>query len=507
MVPTVNNSVCIRPTCLEQLSQAGVLPYLLIEESGTTGMYGPWSGDRSKMYLALATVSFHAKRAGTGGSYGFGKSGLIRGSAVRTVVAYTCFRERDDDPGVTRRLLGMVYWGQHHLGDGSYTGFARFGHTRGPDSIVPFENEEADDIADGLGIPIRDSGSPDQLGTTFLLVDPVVRPPDLVQAIERSWWPALESGRDFHAVVETVEGHESCPRPRKDDVLATFLDAYEVATAPPDNRRPDRKQVVFRSMERFATPGVLGLVADPAGWSYPEQTEPSGNEVIEHRSLVALVRKPRMVVEYYEAGRAAPFVRGVFVADDSVDEALRATEPKGHDAWQTVASKSDDIAPADTRCAKQIIARIKAAVAGFRQQLKPERHRHDDYVLPAFDRAMRKLLAGPVRPRLTRVAADSLKVSGSVSFSLTDHVPDGEAEVAVSIRYVFLEDDRAGDDAAISVDPPAGFRPSGGFNEFVGRLARGVEARFRFETEPYRNDWTGELRANAELVKDASVEQ
>lgn len=305
-------------------------------------------------------------------------------------------------------------------------------------------------------------------------------------------------------------------------MLATFLNAYEVATAPPDNRRPDRKQVVFRAMERFSTPGVLGLVADSAGWSYPEQTEPSGNEVIEHRSLVALVRKPRMVVEYYEAGRAAPYVRGVFIAGDSVDEALRATEPKAHDAWQTTASESDDIAPADTRCAKQIISRIRTAVADFRRQLKPERHRHADYVLPAFDRAMRKLIAGPARPRpvpeprpvsihpdwkLTPIGADSLKVSGSVSFSLTDHVPDGEADVAVSIRYVFLEDDRAGDDAGIRVDPPTGFTTSGGSNGFVGRLTRGVEARFRFETEPYRNDWTGELRANAELVKDASVEQ
>ena len=397
------------------------------------------------MYLALATVSFHAKRAGTGGSYGYGKSGLIRGSAVRTVVAYTCFREREDDPSVTRRLLGMVYWGQHHRGHASFTGFGRFGHEQDPDTIVPFENEKADEIAAGLGIPVRDPEFPEQLGTTFLLIDPIVRPPDLVKAIECSWWPALESGADFHAVVETVEGRESCPRPRKDDVLATFLDAYEVATAPPDNRRPDRKQVVFRAMERFSTPGVLGLVADPAGWSYPEQTEPSGNEVIEHRSLVALVRKPRMVVEYYEAGHAAPYVRGVFIADGSVDEALRATEPKAHDAWQTTASESDDIAPADTRCAKQIISRIRTAVADFRRQLKPERHRHADYVLPAFDRAMRKLIAGPARPRpvpeprpvsihpdwkLTPVGADSLKVSGSVSFSLTDHVPDGEQREA-----------------------------------------------------------------------------
>ena len=498
-----------------------MLPYLLIEESGTTGMYGPWLGDRSKMYLALATVSFHSKRA-TGGSFGYGKSGLIRGSAVRTVVAYTCFRERADDPRVTRRLLGMVYWGQHHIDDRSYTGFARLGDVRGPDAIVPFENEKADEIARDLGIPIRDSESPEQLGTSFLLIDPIVRPPDLVKAIERSWWPALESGEDFHAVVRTVEGHELCPRPRRDDVLATFLDAYETATAPTDNPRPDRKRVVFRSMERFSTPGVLGMVADPAGWSYPEQTEPSGNDTIEHRSLVALVRKPRMVVEYYEAGRTAPYVRGVFVAHNSVDQALRATEPKGHDAWQTTASETDDIAPADIRCAKQIIARIKTATAEFRRQLRPERHRHHDYVLPAFDRAMRRLLTGPKKPppepeprpvairpdwELTHVASDALRVRGSVSFSLTDHVPDDEVDITVSIRYVFVEDDRAGDDAEIAVDAPAGFRPAGQSRGFVGRLARGVEARFRFETEPYRNDWTGELRANAELVKDANFEQ
>ena len=509
------------PNCLERLSADDTLPYLLIEETGTTGMYGPWSGDRSKMYLALNTVSFHVKRAGTGGSFGYGKSGLIRGSAVRTVVAYTCFRERDDDPGVTRRLLGMVYWGQHHRGDGSYRGFARLGHARGPDTIVPFENERADEIADGLGIPVRDPGSPEQFGTTFLLIDPTVRPPDLVKAIERSWWPALESGADFHAVV-TAEGRELCPRPRKDDVLATFLNGYEVATSPPDNRRSDHKQVVLKSIGSFPRPGVLGLVADPGGWSYPEQTESSGCESIDHRSLVALVRKPRMVVEYYDAGRAAPYVRGVFVADDSVDEALLATEPKGHDAWQTTAAESDDIPPFATQCAEQIVKRIKNAVTVFRQQLKPEQHRHDDYVLPAFDRAMRKLLAGPVRPRpvpeprpvaihtdwkRTLVAADSLKVEGSVSFSLTDHAPDDEAEVAVSLRYVFVEDDRAGDEVAITVDPPVGFRPANESKEFVGRLARGAEVRFSFETEPYRNDWTGELRANAELVMGANLEQ
>lgn len=61
-------------------------------------------------------------------------------------------------------------------------------------------------------------------------------------------------------------------------MLATFLDGYEVATSPPDNRRSDRKHVVLKSIGSFPRPGVLGLVANPAGWSYPEQTGSSGNE-------------------------------------------------------------------------------------------------------------------------------------------------------------------------------------------------------------------------------------
>ena len=104
------------------------------------------------------------KEEGSGGSYGYGKAGLIAGSAIRTVVAYTCFRERPDDPGVTRRLLGMTYWGQHEMGTDSFTGFARFGfYSDG--WVRPFENDEADMVAKSLGIKLRDPGDLDDLGT------------------------------------------------------------------------------------------------------------------------------------------------------------------------------------------------------------------------------------------------------------------------------------------------------------------------------------------------------
>lgn len=95
-------------------------------------MYGPFIQARStKLFLALISVGYTVKAVGSGGSYGYGKAGLITASATRTVLAYTCFREQADDPGVTRRLLGMTYWGQHEVVN-SFTGFARLEMTTEP---------------------------------------------------------------------------------------------------------------------------------------------------------------------------------------------------------------------------------------------------------------------------------------------------------------------------------------------------------------------------------------
>lgn len=171
--------------CLNTLEDptAG-LNYMVIEESAASGMYGPWDGVRSKMYRALCTIGETSGPEGRGGSYGYGKAGLIRGSSTRTVVAYTCFREREDDPDITRRLLGMTYWGSHDFEDARFTGFARFGKQKEGGEVVPFENKEADAQTDRLGLEVRtpDMRTPDMtahLGTTFLLIEPTMTAEDL----------------------------------------------------------------------------------------------------------------------------------------------------------------------------------------------------------------------------------------------------------------------------------------------------------------------------------------
>lgn len=406
--------------CLDSLDRPKELRVLEVFEQGAGGMYGPWENAKSKLALALSSTGVTSARRGRGGSYGYGKAGLIRGSAVRTVVAYTCFAERDDDRGVTRRLLGMTYWDTHEFAGVSFVGCARMGDFDGA-ATRPLVNEGADEAAAALGLSIRDPSLPADRGSSFLLVDPTVDPTDLVTAVERNWWPALvEQSLDFNVVVEDVDGSLHHPRPRSDSTLGSFIDAYEVATVPQDNKRATVTRRTLEAIGNYDTPGVVGLVTGE--WSYPEYR--SDDPTDGHRSLVALVRAPRMVVEYLEAGRSAPYIRGCFVADDSVNEALRQTEPKGHDSWQTRAS-SGDFNDESAHLAKNVIGRIKNNLNDFRNKLKPPPKPAEAVRLPVFDRLLKALLSGGGASALPSTTSDR---SPFVLEGSSNQVPQGRCE-------------------------------------------------------------------------------
>ena len=521
-------AVGLRHTDCLSSPDGDTLPLLVIEESATTGMYGPWHGARSKLWQALCAVGYTYKPRGEGGSYGYGKAGMIRGSATRTVLAYTCFEARPDDAGVTRRLLGMTYWGRHDIGEASYAGWARFGSQReGPDgrhvgaSIEPFENEAADRVAAALGLDVRNPAEPEQFGTTFLLVEPTVGEHDLVKAIERNRRPALEDIDGFNAVVEGYEGRH-IPRPRTDAVLRSFIDAYEVATVPQnDDGTPERRRY---DLSNGATAlGSLGLLADQDGWSWPKQTGTQDDQGIDHRNLVALVRKPRMVVEYLilppKRNTGPPYVRGAFVADDSINEALQDTEPMGHDAWQT-ASPDGVIGAEQAGVAKEVIDAVGAKVRKFRRGLKPPERPPEDIRLEFIDSLMRRILRGtgpgrtgptpdtrPVRigvnDGLEEVGADRVRLRGRSTFSLSEHFEGEEAPARITIRYRLVEDERIGSDVALRVAPPDGFdRVGDDGSVFEGTLCREAVS-FGFVSDPYSADWTGRLFADVDLQEPA----
>ena len=455
----------------DYLDGATELTTLKIVERGTTGMYGPWRGRESKMYLALVSVGFTQKHAGAGGSYGFGKAGLIRGSRIRTVIAYSCFRERSNDQGVTRRLFGMTYWGGHEIDGSSFTGFARFGcHHEG--SAIPFENEEADRIAEQLGLDPRDPGTIDELGTTFLLIDTDIDPAELCSAIERNWWPALEE-TSFTATVVAPDGKRLRPSARRQPDLLPFVIAHEIAQEKQKDEQegkqkaPDAERFA-RSFEPFKDSadnvhklGTVGIVAEVGGWSYPGDTNPA----IDHRSLIALVRGPKMVVEYLECGPNVPFVRGTFLANDEIDDLLRQTEPPLHDAWDEHES-SDDIEKVATEIASVVKKRIRTAVADFRNRLRPPVPDKRDMQLDLLQELMGNVFDGKgnkhapppqAEPRnvtiglateliASEVDPTMIRFVGKATISLAERVKKEYAEVQITLRYKFSEDGAAGGD-------------------------------------------------------------
>jgi len=502
---------------LDHLHDSSPLRILKVVESGTTGMYGPFNGAKSKMYLALISLGYTAKADGAGGSYGYGKAGLIRGSAIRTVVAYSAFRERPDDPGVTRRLLGMTYWGQHDLDDLSYTGFARFGAEQDSGAIRPFENDAADAMAERLGIELRGTEELKDLGTTFLLIEPTVRPDDLSTAIARNWWPALEDGR--MTVLVSADGSTSVPRPMKDPILKTFVDAYHLASTDQDNAKPNQYRQSFRRAsfgDRVLKLGGLGLVAEPGGWSYE-----AGNDEpdeIQHRSLVALIRGPRMVVEYLDVGQSRPFVRGAFVADEEVDELLRQTEPKAHDHWQTRNEEagSDPDAP---QVADAVTRRVREHVRKFRDQLRPASRPAEDVRLPELERLFGRIFSssgsnssGPlvserpfsisVEERLEHAGEGLIRIRGCIRFGLSDHFGDPTTDVDISLSYRFVEEGGNGEEAVLEIRAPQHFvaiaeKPY----MYRGELTHDRVA-FEFESAPYPADWTGRLKGDVSFTEE-----
>jgi hypothetical protein len=454
--------------CLDRLETGAPLPVLRITESGTTGMYGPWSGSKSKMYLALVSLGFTVKRAGAGGSYGYGKAGLIRGSAIRSLVAYTCFRPTDDE-AVTRRLLGMTYWGPHQFEDDSFTGFARLGITNARGDVEPYTDADADDIAAKLDLRVRRAAANriSDLGTTFLLLDPTCTPGDLCTAIERNWWPALIED-EFAVTIVDQEGNKHHPQPKRQPDLAPFIRSFERVTLNESdaatNSFPVRKFTTDALTGQHRVPlGALGLESAVSDWSYPKAAEIE-EQPVQHRSLVALVRGPRMVVEYFQCGTQPPFVRGTFVADQLVDDLLRQTEPKAHDAWETKAS--DDAIDRDApKVAASALRQVRAAVDAYRKELKPALPKLEDVKLKELSRLFGSILDSSGNEQVdlsgdrlfvirldepeNKLNADgdlvtSVKATIRLGKQKLERLEDGDTVRAeVRLRFLYLEDETA----------------------------------------------------------------
>ena len=379
----------------------------------------------------------------------------------------------------------------------------------------PFENEDADYIADKLFINRRSANVISKIGTTFLVLDHCVDPHDLRNAIERNWWPALqEFNNDFNIRI-IGKDIDLVPRPKTSRLLNSFVDAYEVATVQRQHLSDEQRMQNLRAPGK----GKLGLVADLSGWSYPETLEQNSDDTSD-RSLVALIRKPRMIVEYYPVGRESnlPIIRGVFVADDDIDGLLRKTEPKGHDQWDT--TNNDSTPEEAVEIAIDIKKKITQRVSQFRNKLKPPPKPPGPGILPEWDRIMRSLLKGEsaqipppssknrdftiqdIYRAIQQCGEHSVSVLGGAKIRLREDYPYEECEVLIEVKYVLLEEGSRGSEVSLRVTLGDDSLVEGNPGRvYAGPMKKSDEISFTFESEPYSSVCSGKFMIHAEAYR------
>lgn len=303
--------------CLTAGGSADLRTLTVVERRGG-GMAGALEDDHSVLAQALINVGDAQVSVGAAGSYGYGKAAVAQASRIRSILVYTCF-EPVGGSEVTRRLLGVTYWGQHDLPGARYTGWTLFGRDDGQ-TVTALEDDDADRLAEELGLARRDPSLPDDLGTTFLVIDPGFSAHHLRSALEVAWWPLLQGSRDISLDVTITDEHGDVTVPTVDAshvVLGQFVTAFERAEAA---RRDGVDIAGERAVALRGRAGVTSL----------EITDPQSPL---NQSLIAQMRSPLMVVSYDVIRNAGQQLVGVFVSHDETNELLRAVEPAEHDKW------------------------------------------------------------------------------------------------------------------------------------------------------------------------------
>jgi hypothetical protein len=496
------------------------LDVLVVEERWGGGMEGCWHEGASALERALIKVGWAQSARGAGGSFGYGKAAVAQGSKVHSVIAYSCFPAADGDRGVTRRLLGATYWRPHQIGAAQYNGFALLGVEDG-DTVHPFEDDEADARAQQLGLAVRSIEEPRERGTTFLLIDPSFTPSELRAALQVNWWPALQGTREWRMKLFVAEPSRpevpvvvDVDHPRLGSFVRTFRAMEGV-----DDLAGDAREFEIESDGGNPLGGLTLCSAD-------------ASEGAPRTGLVALMRDPLMVVNYREAGRGDPVVRGVFVADVDVNENLRQTEPAEHDKWLRTAAGDNRGSPDDYRMVGDLLKGIDDAVLDYRSEMQPAAPERFGET-PVFSgflgvpgaatgrgrkrrsneterRPRRRITVHLVHPetlveveRPTRIIGDgarSLRATATVAFGIADWVDADRVAVSVELGARIVEDGGQGERLPVTVEAPSGFSPVSapdGVARFEGHLQRGKSSYFALETSDYDEEWTVDVYFDA----------
>ena len=305
------------PSDVADLSNPAQPLYLLnISDRGTTGLEGdPAEGDSN--YTRFVKGLGDGKKTTGGGSFGFGKTVFSGASRLRRILVLNRTVEN-------LTLIGVGMHAIHKQGGKRFPGRAFWGVEAEDGSTQPLGGPAAEALAQSLGFKREGNG------LTVVVIEPTVKPEDVVCAVEDYWWPAIVDG----SLLVRVDGKAVNPSARLD--LHDYIRAYRLARG---ETSPSSQDEMSKSLSKtpYGEFGRLGAVRVPDAEESPDATAPT--------NCVALIRKARMVVQYHRATAKdevtgasgftpkASFV-GAFVASDRADAVYRMSEPFTHDKWE-----------------------------------------------------------------------------------------------------------------------------------------------------------------------------
>ncbi|PMS14330.1 hypothetical protein C0Z18_32140 [Trinickia dabaoshanensis] len=500
------------PNCLTTLDKPRTpLTLLYVEDHNAVGLSGDPHDKNSNFYRLLLSLGDRSKARtskGTGGSYGFGKSVYSSSSAIQTIFAYTRFA--DDEGTECTRLFGCGYYASHEHKGKNYSGRAWLGtkkHSDGAGRLVidPYEGKPADKLAEALGFEPRDKGD---LGTSILIVDATVDLRDLVIGVEDWWWPRLIDQK-LDVEIHDAAGGISVPRPRRNEQLRPFIEAFEIARGVAAPKSGTQKQSPLNRLGDLAL-GVCGFVVAPLN--------DQGNPIVraDRCNTIALIRAPLMVVAYKPCSETAPVVVGAFVAADDIDLVLKKSEPPAHDRWDPDSANLRDIKGEGKSVVMAVMSRIKDHLKRFQREAAPptpvkqKRLSILERALGSYFRPQGmggkpqpEVVSSPLHLEFTKqpfaeaASNGMLRLRSAFSVALDSGAEEESVSLKLHVRCPVLEDEgQEGEDLNLKIDvkgvaaTPTPDDPK--VLRFV--IERGGKATFTVESEEYDAAWTVRLR-------------
>jgi hypothetical protein len=321
---------------LRNIKSEAPLGLLYIEDFRTTGLDGRIDDPTANwMRFNLHGDAAKLEEETKIGSYGYGKSVLSRAAGTNTFLVYTVVAPNRQDRDTTR-LMGHTFqpwYPEDGHGQKSGRGWLCRDQDEHADPI-PFTGTDATELAEKAGFTPRKAGD---TGTSFLLIG--TRPgkkPITIEAIRRAfetwWWPSII---DDQLDVELWQDGKrvSGPMPR----LRSDLKPYLACKARLDTGvGEDVSETAFQALHgkklgRLA----LTLATDETIFDHPLHFKTPGP-----RRVARMRAQSGMITEYKEFGTAKrlSFV-GFYNGADSVDQALKYSEPATHDEWSKVSQR------------------------------------------------------------------------------------------------------------------------------------------------------------------------